>query len=106
LLDGPFGAGETTVTGLKAHILRPMVLDAYKHSDGQLVYPATGFTVVGSDVGYWVLPPTRALWLSHGVRHWARTSGNVQLRPVMFVSGSSAPVLAESCVLAVTPLMR
>ncbi|KGC20314.1 helix-turn-helix domain protein [Burkholderia gladioli] len=106
LMDGPLGVGEITVTGLKEHLLRPMVLDAHTHPDGQLVYAATGVMVVGSDVGYWVVPPTRALWLSPGVRHWARTSGDVQLRSVMFASDSSAPVLAGSCVLAVTPLMR
>jgi AraC-like DNA-binding protein len=106
LLDGPFGAGEITVTGLKEDIRRPIVLDAHTHSDGQLVYAATGVMVVGSDVGYWVVPPTRALWLAPGVRHWARTSGDVRLRSVMFAHGASKPVLSESCVLAVTPLMR
>ena len=106
LLDGPFGVGEVTVTGLKEDIRHPMVLDAHAHSDGQLVYAATGVMVVGSDMGYWVVPPSRALWLAPGIRHWARTSGNVQLRSVMFGGGPGASMLSESCVLAVTPLMR
>ncbi|OBR53115.1 AraC family transcriptional regulator [Paraburkholderia tropica] len=106
LLDGPRTIHDVVVTGLREDIREPRALNSHTHADGQLLYAASGVIVVGSESGYWVVPPSRALWLKPGVRHWARMSGDIKLRSVLVSHGERPPLLAESCVLAVTPLMR
>lgn len=105
-MDTRFASDDISVSGLTADFREPQTLGLHQHLEGQLVYAATGVVVVGTDGGYYVVPPTRALWLAPGVRHWARTSGNVQLRSVFLTLGDSAALRAKCCVLNMTPLMR
>ncbi|MDR5826220.1 helix-turn-helix transcriptional regulator [Caballeronia sp. LZ043] len=94
------------VEGSTADYREPLTFGAHEHEDGQLIYAATGIIVVGSVQGYWVAPPTRALWLPPGAKHWTRTSGNVQLRSVLLKTPPHALLPAKSCVLNVSPLLR
>jgi AraC-like DNA-binding protein len=94
------------VNGMSADYCEPQLFSAHQHPEGQLVYAATGVIVVGSEQGYWVAPPTRALWLSPGARHWTRTIGNVQLRSVFLQQSIQTPLPNECCVVNVSPLMR
>jgi len=99
-------AADVFIAGLSYDYLEPSVLDAHEHDEGQLVYAASGVIVVGSDEGYWIVPPTRALWLPAGARHWARTSANVSVRSVFVKHVSEFQVPERSCVLSVSPLMK
>jgi AraC-like DNA-binding protein len=94
------------VGGESAEYREPQTLSVHEHSEGQLIYAATGMIVVGSKEGYWVAPPTRALWLPPGERHWTRTSGNVQLRTVLLRAPTHTLLPNRSCVLNVSPLLR
>jgi AraC-like DNA-binding protein len=106
LADPRFAEDVVLVAGNSTEYLEPQTLGEHEHADGQLIYAATGIIVVGSKDGYWVAPPTRALWLPPGERHWTRTSGNVQLRSVLLRAPTHALLPNRTCVLNVSPLLR
>lgn len=56
------------------------VLPSHSHKRGQLLYAATGVLTVITQVGGWVVPPHRALWIPPGVAHEVRMSGGVSTR--------------------------
>jgi len=79
---------------------------SHAHPRGQLLYAIEGVMIVRSDVGVWVVPPNRAVWLVAGLFHEVRMCGAVKIGTV-FVDPQAAPNLPqESCVIAVSPLMR
>lgn len=94
------------VEGQSVEYREPQTLSMHEHHEGQLIYAATGMIVVGSSDGYWVAPPTRALWLPSGLQHWTRTSANVQLRTVLLRAPAQGLLPSRSCVINVSPLLR
>lgn len=94
------------VGGESTEYREPQTLSSHEHAEGQLIYATTGIIIVGSKEGYWVAPPTRALWIPPGERHWTRTSGNVQLCSVLLRAPTHAFLPNKSCVLNVSPLLR
>ncbi|MDQ0474290.1 AraC family transcriptional regulator [Labrys wisconsinensis] len=78
----------------------------HAHPSAQLLYAIAGVMVVRSAAGSWVVPPNRAAWLPAGLEHEVRMCGEVKIRTV-FVDPAAAPHLpADSCVVAVSPLLR
>ncbi|KKB61039.1 hypothetical protein WM40_25560, partial [Robbsia andropogonis] len=94
------------VSGVKRDFATPQVLQEHHHAEGQLIYASRGVIVIGSPQGYWVVPPTRAVWLAPNVSHWARTSAGVRVRSVLVRADAEGQVPLHSCVLNVMPLMR
>ena len=78
----------------------------HAHPRNQLLHAIEGVMIVRSGAGSWVVPPNRAVWLAAGLEHEAHMCGEVRIRTV-FVDPDAAPHLPrESCVLAVSPLLR
>ncbi|MGH9887340.1 MAG: AraC family ligand binding domain-containing protein, partial [bacterium] len=45
------------------------VIEPHKHVRGQLVYAAHGVVMLAAEGGSWIVPPTRAVWISAGTLH-------------------------------------
>jgi AraC-like DNA-binding protein/uncharacterized RmlC-like cupin family protein len=80
-------------------------LDRHTHAEHQLTWARTGVLVVATDVGTWVLPPTRALWIPAGVPHEILSSGRSTMSGV-YLRPDGCPVdWAEPQPLRVVPLL-
>jgi AraC-like DNA-binding protein/mannose-6-phosphate isomerase-like protein (cupin superfamily) len=78
----------------------------HSHERAQLLYASHGLMRVRTDVGVWILPPRRALWIPPGVvHHWTALS-KVTMRSI-YVEAGAAAVFGHSCrVIEVSPLLR
>jgi AraC-like DNA-binding protein len=77
----------------------------HAHPRGQLLYAIEGVMIVRSAVGFWVVPPNRAVWLAPGLDHDVRMCGDVKIR-TLFIDPNLTPLPPASCVIAVSPLLR
>jgi AraC-like DNA-binding protein len=79
---------------------------AHKHRRHQLVYSMSGLMVVRSEVGRWVVPSTRAIWMPAGMAHAVDCIAEVHMRS-LYIEPSFAPQLpAEPFAVQVAPLLR
>jgi AraC-like DNA-binding protein len=80
---------------------------AHRHQRGQLMYAVRGALTVLTDLGSWVLPPHRALWIPAGLAHGLKVGTSAELRTLYFAP-KTRPVSAwRSCqVVEVSPLVR
>jgi len=82
-------------------------IDQHRHSWGQLVYVARGAMRVAAEGGFWLTPPTRALWVPAGVAHRLRAVGTeVALRTLYIARPRAAALPATTMVVEVAPLLR
>ncbi|MFC1420344.1 AraC family transcriptional regulator [Streptacidiphilus cavernicola] len=81
-------------------------VDWHHHAEHQLVYPSAGVLQVSTDVGAWVVPPFRAVWLPAGVPHAHRAHGPTRMLSLVFEVAVNPLRLDRPTVLAVTPLLR
>ncbi|ROR13654.1 helix-turn-helix domain-containing protein [Erwinia sp. JUb26] len=96
---------------------RPLVPYAhdYRHGDSepwhyhncaQLVHTLSGVVRIETDLGHWIVPPGRGVWLPAGVPHALQMTGNVAAR-TLFVDPLARADLPASCqVVQVSPLLR
>lgn len=96
---------------------RPLVPHAqdYRHGDceprhhhncAQLVHTLSGVVRIETDLGHWIVPPGRGVWLPAGVPHALQMTGNVAAR-TLFVDPLARADLPASCqVVQVSPLLR
>lgn len=78
----------------------------HSHPRGQLLYAIRGVMIVHSDAGSWVVPPSRALWMTAGLRHNVIMSGDVEMRTAYIDAGAAPGMPARTCVINVSPLLR
>lgn len=79
----------------------------HSHGWGQLLFIADGLIQVSAkDVGYWVVPPQRAVWIPAFIEHDARTIHPVQMRNVYIAPQASSALPRHCQVIHVTPLLR
>ena len=71
----------------------------------QLLYATTGVMTVVTEVGTWVVPPHRAVWVPSGLDHHIDLTGRVQLRSLYLAQGLG-PDLPGCRAVNVTPLLR
>jgi AraC-like DNA-binding protein/quercetin dioxygenase-like cupin family protein len=69
----------------------------HRHPVNQLIYAVRGVMVVTSDVGQWLVPPTRALWMPASVVHGIRMIGHIRMRTV-YVRPYAASGMPTACV--------
>ncbi|MEH6576342.1 MAG: helix-turn-helix transcriptional regulator [Amphritea sp.] len=79
----------------------------HSHGWGQLLFISEGLIQVSAEgIGYWVVPPQRAVWIPAFVEHDARTIHSVLMRNV-YISPEAAQGLPNHCqVINVSPLLR
>jgi AraC-like DNA-binding protein len=81
-------------------------IDWHDHPRAQLAYAERGVIRVATDQGVWITPPERAVWVSAGVRHRVKMSGNVRMHS-LYVRADALPDGFDKCrVVLVTPLLR
>lgn len=78
----------------------------HAHTKHQLIYAVHGVMGVRADAGYWVVPPSRGLWMPAGMKHSIRCIGEVHMRS-LFVRQDAAPRLLSDCrAVGISPLLR
>jgi len=82
------------------------VIAPHRHDRHQLVYSAAGLMVVRSEMGRWVVPSTRAIWMPAGTVHAVDCIGRVHMRS-LYIDPPFAPQLSsEAFAVRVSPLLR
>ncbi len=78
----------------------------HSHPRAQLLYAGSGVMRVETEVGCWVVPPVRGVWIPANMAHRVSMLGHVEMR-TLYIRPDAAPGLADSCcLLAVSPLLR
>ena len=78
----------------------------HHHRRSQLLYTSSGAITATTDLGSWVVPPHRAVWVPAGMEHEMTTSGVVRMRTV-YIESDARETLSRTCaVLTVGNLLR
>jgi AraC-like DNA-binding protein len=78
----------------------------HRHERAQLVHAARGVMTVIADVGRFVIPPGRALWVPAGVEHSIRVVQAMAMRTVYVDPLARADFPPHCAVVTVSPLLR
>lgn len=78
----------------------------HHHPNAQLIHAVHGVMVVSTDIGQWIVPPTRGIWMPAGTDHWIRTIGEVQLRTVYIRPDAVAGLPTQCMAVGISPLLR
>jgi AraC-like DNA-binding protein len=81
-------------------------LDTHSHSQGQLVYPASGALATTTERGTWVAPANRVTWTPPGFEHSHRFYGRTDVRLVVVPADLCGELVAHPSVFTVGPLLR
>lgn len=84
------------------------VFARHSHPRGQFAYAATGALKMFTDLGNWVVPPQRAIWVPAGVPHEMHMRGDVLMLNTYLEAdaAASAGLQARCQVFAVSSLLR
>lgn len=84
------------------------VFARHTHRRGQFAYAATGALTMFTDLGNWVVPPQRAIWVPGGVAHEMQMRGDVvMLNTYLNEDAARRAGLHKRCqVFGVSPLLR
>ncbi len=73
----------------------------------QLAYAARGVMTIATDVGAWVVPPHRAVWIPARTEHSVHMTGRVVVRTVFLRPALSRGRMPRACrAINVSPLLR
>lgn len=78
----------------------------HSHSRGQLVYASKGVLAVDVGRGQWVLPPSRALWVTPHTQHAVRCLSDVSVCTIYVDAAASATLPAQCCSISVSALFK
>jgi AraC-like DNA-binding protein len=81
-------------------------MDAHSHTDGQLVYAASGVVSTTTERGTWVAPASRVTWTPPGFEHSHRFYGLTDVRLIVIPAHSCAALVSNPSVFMVSPLLR
>jgi len=76
------------------------------HRKAQLVFASQGVMTVTTEVGSWVVPPQRAVFVPGGTRHEIAMSGGVSMRTLYLSDAAVRRLPAQCFVVSVSPLLR
>ncbi|MBJ8552504.1 AraC family transcriptional regulator [Acinetobacter bereziniae] len=84
------------------------ILPCHSHKRGQCLYAITGVLTVNTDIGSWVVPPRRALWIPNGIQHEVHMRGITKTRSAYIVPevAKKAGLLEYCAVINVSPLLH
>ena len=78
----------------------------HSHSCSQLIHTLSGVVEVSTEMGIWMVPPGRGVWLPAHVRHGLRFIGGVKARTVFVDSLARADLPSQCQVVQISPLLR
>lgn len=81
-------------------------ISAHRHDQHQVVYASRGVLSVTTEVGVWITPATRAIWVPAGVVHEHRAYGPTVLHTIGLPTASNPLDSQRPAVIAVGPLLR
>jgi AraC-like DNA-binding protein/mannose-6-phosphate isomerase-like protein (cupin superfamily) len=97
---------EMPVTGRAIDYHANQVVDWHHHPNAQLLHAVHGVMVVSTEVGQWIVPPTRGIWVPAGVRHSSRILGEVHMRSVYIRPDAASNLPTECKAVGISPLLR
>ncbi len=65
----------------------------HRHARAQFLYAASGTIKLTLDLGCWIIPPRRAVWLPAGYRHQTSTIGPLEMR-TLYIREDGCPPAA------------
>ena len=81
-------------------------IDWHYHDMQQLVYPSSGVLAISTELGTWIVPPQRAVWIPAWVAHAHQAHGPTQMRTLAFPAPVDPLGLDSPAVLTVSGLLR
>lgn len=78
----------------------------HSHSCSQLIHTLSGVVEVSTEMGIWMVPPGRGVWLPAHVRHGLRFIGGVKARTVFVDSLARADLPSQCQVVQISSLLR
>jgi AraC-like DNA-binding protein len=81
-------------------------VDVHLHTEGQLVYPASGALATTTARGTWLAPANRVTWTPPRFAHSHRFYGRTDVRVVVIPVDLCGALVAYPCIFAVSPLLR
>jgi len=100
------GMAPKPVVGLSMEIPAGARIEPHQHRRGQLMFSSSGVMVIEASGCSWVVPPQRAVWVPHNVRHSFQPATNISLRNLLILPEISVPLPAACTFVRVKPLMR
>jgi len=82
------------------------VVPLHFHDRDQLVYASRGVMTVRTNIGAWVVPTDRAVWIPARVAHTITMSGVVAMRTLYLKTRLAKALPRDCCVVNVSPLLR
>ncbi len=80
--------------------------EPHSHARGQLVHILRGSTTVFTELGTFIVPPERAVWVPGGMVHQAMYPVKTQFRSLYLREDWSARLSDKPVVVQVTPLLK
>jgi AraC-like DNA-binding protein len=99
-------SGKGQVTTLSRDYPAKHVIPLHFHHRDQLVYASRGVMTVRTNVGTWVVPTHRAVWIPAPVPHSITMSGTVSMRTLYLLPRLARTLPRSCCVVNVSPLLR
>jgi len=98
-------------------IPRPIVAMAYEYPSGhlisfhqhkrsQLLYASLGVMTVTTNIGIWIVPPLRAVWIPALTGHQINVSGQLSMRTLYIDPTFFSGPIESCCVINVSPLLK
>lgn len=99
-------AAPSPITGRPTDYPAGWHIKPHEHSKHQLIYAVRGVMVVSAEAGRWVVPPTRAIWMTAGMTHEIRCVGEVHMRSLLVTPKAAPRLLAGTRAVGISPLLR
>lgn len=81
-------------------------MHAHRHEEAQLCGLDAGLAILETDVGSWLCPPGRCVWIPPGTLHSLRSCGKISGWMLHMQASMSECLWPEPKVLALTPLLK
>lgn len=99
------------VVGVAVDYPAGLEVEPHSHAQCQLLYAVQGVLEVRTRTSRWLVPPSKAVWLTPHVEHGLRMRGAVRVRSLLVNRERLAPAQrerlpAQDCVIGVSPLLR
>jgi len=79
----------------------------HSHARGQFLYAASGSMRLTMDLGCWIVPPMRAVWLPAGYAHQTGSVGRLEMRTLYIAADAQSVALPRTPrMLRVSPLLH
>jgi AraC-like DNA-binding protein len=94
------------IVGMAKEIESGYVIQRHQHIRSQLLYASSGVMTVETDIGIWIVPPLRAVWIPAYTHHQILASGHVSMRTLYLQAEIDTGLPERCCVVSITPLFR